>query len=90
MAPITAQSRDISISPDIPRLIIGIVTGIIGIIILPFLATAIYIISMDIWRTMFKNRPKYLKYAKLRKEWNKAARAEQLRQETAKCIIRQC
>ena len=42
---------------------------------------------MDIWRTMFKNRPRYLKRAKLRKEWNKAARAEQLRQETAKCII---
>lgn len=89
MAPISPQSLDISISTT--RLIIGIVIGIIGLIILPLLAilaTAICIISMDIWRTMFKNRSRHLKREKLRKEWNKAARAEQHRQQTAKCIIK--
>jgi hypothetical protein len=89
MDPIPPQSLiiDISITP----LIIGIVIGIVGVIILPLLAipaTAIWIISMDIWRTMFKNRSRHLKREKLRKEWNKAARVEQHRQQTVKCIIK--
>ena len=36
---------------------------------------------------MLRNRPRYLNQEKLRKEWNKAALAEQKRQDIAKDII---
>jgi hypothetical protein len=65
-----------------------IISCIIVIATLPFLATAIWIICTDIWRVMVTNRPNYLKREKLRKEWNKEARIEQDRQRAAKCIIR--
>jgi hypothetical protein len=65
-----------------------IISCIIFMAILPFIITTFWIIGMDIWRVMFKNRPKYLQREKLRKEWNKAAQAERQRQQTVKCCIR--
>ena len=84
MAPLSSSSA----------LIIHIVAAIIAIIciifiaILPFLATAIWIICTDIWRVMVTNRPNYLMREKMRKEWNREARVEQVRQRTAKQIVR--
>ena len=82
MAPLSSSSA----------LIIHIVAAIIAIVcifiaILPFLATAIWIICTDIWRVMVTNRPNYLMREKLRKEWNREARVEQVRQRTAKQIV---
>lgn len=84
MAPISPRSLDISTT----SYILGIIIGLIVLIILPLIATAIWIVWMDIWRTMFKNRPRHLKREKLRKEWNKAAQAEQHRQHIAKRVIK--
>lgn len=84
MAPISTSSLLIT---HIVAAIIAIIC-IIFIAILPFLATAIWIICTDIWRVMVTNRPNYLIREKLRKEWNKEARVEQIRQRTAKEIVR--
>jgi hypothetical protein len=56
--------------------------------ILPFLVTAIWIVSRDIWTVMVTNRPKYLEREKLRKEWNKAASTELRRQAIVKSAMR--
>lgn len=85
MAPISPQNPGIS---NTRYIIIGVVIGTVGIVILPLIATAIWILWIDIWRTTFKNRPRYRKQEKLRREWNKAAQVEQHRQQTAKCIIK--
>lgn len=69
------------------HIVIAIISCIILIIILPLLITAIWVICSDIQYFMFSNRPRYLKQEKLRKEWNKAALAEQKRQEIAKDTI---
>ena len=67
---------------------IAIISAIIFIAILPFVIVTFWIIATDIWVAMFKDRSRYLKLEKLRKEWNKAAQAEQQRQETVKCLVR--
>jgi hypothetical protein len=69
------------------HMVIAIISCIFVIIILPLIITAIWVICSDIQYFMFSNRPRYLKQEKLRKEWNKAALAEQKRQEIAKDII---
>ena len=84
MAPLSSSSALII---HIVAVIIAIIC-IIFIAILPFLATAIWILCTDVWRVMVTNRPNYLIREKLRKEWNKEARVEQIRQRTAKEIVR--
>jgi hypothetical protein len=56
--------------------------------ILPFIITTFWVLWIDIHRMMFKDHNNYLKREELRKEWNKAAQAEQKRQQTVKYIIR--
>ena len=69
------------------HMVIAIISCTILIIILPLVITAIWVICSDIQYFMFRDRPRYLKQEKLRKEWNKAALAEQKRQEIAEDII---
>ena len=83
MAPI---STSLGLHPV--HLAIAIISCVIFMAILPFLAAAIWIIWGNAWGLMVSDRPRYLKGEKLRKEWNKAALAEQNRQERVKDIIR--
>jgi hypothetical protein len=69
------------------HIVIAIISCIILIISLPLVITAIWVICSDLQSSMFRDRPRYLKQEKLRKEWNKAALAEKKRQEIAKDII---
>jgi hypothetical protein len=62
-----------------------IAVSVVGCIIvlagLPFLATAIYLVCYDLLGVIARPRARHLESEKLRKEWNKAARAEQRRQD---------
>ena len=82
MAPISPQAISIP-----SWIIIGIVISVIGIVILLLTATTLWIIAEDIWHEVLKDRPRYLKREKLRKEWNKAALVEEDRQFSAICVI---
>ena len=82
MAPISPQAITIP-----SWIIIGIVISIIGIVILLLTTTTLWIIAEDIWHEVLKDRPRYLKREKLRKEWNKAALVEEERQFSAICVI---
>ena len=82
MAPISPQAISIP-----SWIIIGIVISVIGIVILLLTATTLWIIAEDIWHEVLKDRPRYLKREKLRKEWNKAALVEEERQFSAICVI---
>lgn len=68
-------------------IVIAIISSIVLMIILPLVITAIWVICSDIQYFMLSDRPRYLKQLKLRKEWNKAALAEQKRQQVAKDTI---
>lgn len=85
MAPIPSQHPSISSACYI---IIGVVSGIVGIIFLTFLGTAVWVLCRDIWLKILRNPVQYQKEEDLRKIWNKRAREEQDRQKTAKVIIK--
>src|ERR1700743_798489 len=83
MAPISNSSGQQPI-----HIAIAIIGAIIFIAIIPFIIAIFWIVATDIWVMMYKDPSKYLKLEKLRKEWNKAAQAEQQRQETVNCLVR--
>ena len=72
-----------SLSPQTTKIVIAVpvvIGSILCILLLPLLACAIWIYCSDLWRTMVTRRSRYLKAEQLRKEWNKAAWAEQRQQ----------
>jgi hypothetical protein len=63
----------------IPTFVIGVAVGLILMIVLPFLLTAVYLYCSDIWKYMIRDFQGYREWNRLRKEWNRVTAIDRRR-----------